>query len=121
MAALTTWTGVILTVAGILAFVVTGADSVTALIPAAVGVVLLIAALVARRVPRWHRHAIHAALVVALIGVLGSLMNVVKIGDLISGEAERPAAVVVSLLMFVVLLGYLAAGARSFLVARSAR
>ena len=36
--------------------------------------------------PNLHRHGFHAALVVALVGALGSLMNVVKIGQLFAGK-----------------------------------
>lgn len=119
MVALTAWTGGILSVTGIVAYLVTGMESFTALIPTVVGVLLLIAALVAYRVPSARRHAVHAALVIALLGALGSLMNVAKIGDLFSGDAERPAAIVVSCIMFVLLLAFLAAGIRSFVAARA--
>jgi hypothetical protein len=94
--------------------------SVTALIPSVVGVLLLVCAAAARK-PAWHRHGIHAALVVALLGALGSLMNVARIGDVLAGTAERPAAVIVSTIMFVLLVGYLVMGARSFVAARRQR
>jgi len=119
MTALTTWIGGLLTATGIIAYIVTGMESVTALIPAFVGVLLLIAALVAVKVPSVRRHAIHVALAVALLGLLGSLMNVVKIGDLFSGDDERPSAIVVSIILFVLLLVYLIAGIRSFVAARA--
>ena len=61
------------------------------------------------------------ALVVALLGALGSLMNAARIGDVLAGTAERPVAVVVSTVMFVVLVAYLVAGVRSFVAARRAR
>lgn len=120
MTALTLWTGGILTATGLIAYLVTGAESITSLIPAVIGVLLLIAGGVAARAPGARRHAVHAALVIALLGALGSLMNVAQIGDLISGDAERPAAIVVSLIMFVLLIAYLAAGIRSFVAARKA-
>lgn len=121
MLALTTWTGGILVAVGVIAYIVSGAVSVTALIPAFFGVLLLIAALVARQWEAAHKHAMHAALLVALLGALGSLMNVVKIGDLFSGTAERPAAIITSIIMFVILVAYLVAGVRSFIAARSAQ
>lgn len=118
MIALTLWTGGILTVTGLGAYLLTGAESITSLIPAFIGILLLIAGGVGARVDGARRHAVHAALVIALLGALGSLMNVAQIGDLIAGDAERPAAIVVSLIMLVVLLVYLAAGIRSFVAAR---
>lgn len=120
MVTLTLAVGAVLTLAGIIAYVVTDFASVTALIPAFVGVLILAAGLVARK-DSLRRHAIHGALAIALLGVLGSLMNVVRIGELFAGTAERPAAIVVSLIMFVVLAVYLAFGVRSFIAVRRAR
>lgn len=109
--------GAILTVVGVIAYVGTGAVSITALIPTFVGLLLLICALLAHKT-RLRRHAIHAALVLALLGAAGSLMNVAKLGDLLAGTAERPAAIVVSTIMFLLLLLFIAAGVRSFVAAR---
>jgi FtsH-binding integral membrane protein len=120
MTKLTNLVGLILTVVGIVAYVVSDSSSVTALIPTFIGVILLALGLASPN-PKIHKHTIHAALVVALLGALGSLMNVIQIGDLISGDAERPAAIVTSTIMFVVLVAYIAAGVRSFKAARKAR
>ncbi|MEN3265072.1 hypothetical protein [Pseudonocardia sp.] len=117
MTRLTFTIGGILTVLGIVAYVATGAVSVTALIPAFVGVLLLVCATLARR-PALHRHSIHGALVIALLGAAGSLMNVVKLGDVFAGTAQRPSAIVVSTIMFVLLVFYIAMGVRSLIVAR---
>lgn len=120
MTRLTTILGALLVATGVVAFVVTSASSVTALIPAFVGGLFLICAALASR-PGLHRHSIHAALVVALIGAAGSLMNVAKVGELLAGTAERPAAIVTSLILFVLCVGYLIIGIRSFVAARKAR
>ena len=120
MTRLTTIVGALLVATGVVAYVVTSASSVTALIPAFVGGLFLICAAVANR-PALHRQGIHAALVVALIGALGSLMNVVKVGELVAGTAERPAAIVTSLILFVLCVVYLVIGIRSFVAARKAR
>jgi hypothetical protein len=117
MTRLTFAIGGILTVVGIVAYVVTGAASVTALIPTFVGLLLLVCAVLARR-PTLHRHSIHAALVIAVLGAAGSLMNVVKLGDVFAGTAQRPSAVVVSTIMFVLLVLYIIMGVRSFIAAR---
>lgn len=119
MTAVTLAIGAILVVTGAVAYIATGAVSVTALIPAFVGIALVVAGLIARK-PAAHRHAIHAALAIALLGALGSLMNVAKLGDLLAGTAHRPAAIVESTLMFVLLVSYLALGVRSFIRARRA-
>ncbi len=109
--------GAVLTGLGIAGYALTGATSLTALIPSLVGVLILGCGVLARR-EKLRRHAIHAALAVALLGALGSLMNVAKIGQVIAGTAERPAAVVVSTVMFVVLVAYIGVGVRSFVAAR---
>ncbi len=120
MPRLTTIAGALLVLTGVVAYIVTGASSVTALIPAFVGGLLLICAALAGR-EALRRHAIHAALVVALLGALGSLMTVAKIGPRPAGTAERPAAIVVSIILFVVCAVYVALGVRSFVAARRAR
>lgn len=120
MTALTLAVGAVLTVVGVAAYAGTGADSATALIPSAVGVLLLVAGFLSRS-PRLHRHGIHAGLAVALLGLLGSLMNVFQLGDVLAGTAERPAAVVVSTVMAALLLAYLVVGVRSFVLARRRR
>ncbi|HEX2285892.1 MAG TPA: hypothetical protein VHI10_13890 [Mycobacterium sp.] len=112
MLALTTWIGALLVATGVIAYVATGAASFTALIPAAVGVLLLIAALIGRRSGNTRRYAMYVAVAIALLGALGSLMNVVKLGDLFAGTAERPGAIIASTVMFVLLVVYLVAGVR---------
>lgn len=120
MTRLTAIVGAALVLTGVLAFVLTATSSVTALIPAFVGGLLLICGAIASR-PALHRHGIHAALVVALVGALGSLMNVIKIGQLFDGSATRPVAIITSLILFVLCAGYVALGVRSFVAARKAR
>ncbi|WP_433294580.1 hypothetical protein ACQPZQ_10695 [Pseudonocardia sp. CA-142604] len=117
MTRLTFAIGGILTALGIVAYVVTGAASITALIPTFVGVLLLVCAALARK-PALRPHSIHAALVIAVLGAGGSLMNVVKLGEVFAGTAQRPSAVVVSTIMFVLLVIYIIMGVRSFIAAR---
>ena len=121
MLTLTNWVGGLLVATGVIAYVATGAASFTALIPAAVGVLLLIAALIGRRSENARKHAMHTGLAIALLGALGALMNVVKLGDLFAGTAERPGAIIASTVMFALLVVYLVAGVRSFVQARAAR
>jgi hypothetical protein len=121
MPRLTLVIGGVLTLLGILAYVLTAAASLTALIPAVVGVLLIACGLLAERRPATRRHAIHAALAVALLGALGSLMQVAKLGEVVAGTAERPVAVIVSTVMFLLLVYYLVMGVRSFRAARRER
>lgn len=109
--------GGILAAVGVIAYVATGAASITALIPTFVGVLLLAAAAVARR-PALERPGMYAALVIAVLGAAGSLMNVAKLGDLFSGTAERPSAIIVSTIMFVLLVYYIVVGVRQIVATR---
>lgn len=120
---MTAWTftiGGLVAVTGIVAFLATGASSLTALIPTLLGVLLLVCGVIARKESA-RKHAIHAALVIALLGIFGTLMNVLQLGDLFAGTAERPAAVIASTVTFALLLVYVVLGVRSFIAARRAR
>lgn len=115
MTTVTRATGAVLIVVGVVAYVATGAASVTALAPAVLGLPILVLGLVAGR-ESLHRHVIHAALVVALLGVLASLPMVV---DLLGGEVG--GAEVTSAAMALVCAVYVGLGVRSFVAARRAR
>ena len=112
--------GGILTASGLIAYFASDASSMTALIPAALGVLILITAFVSRA-PKARRHALHAALAIAVLGIAGTAMNVMKLGELFAGTAERPNAVIASTVTFVVLLVFLGAGIASFVRARRYR
>jgi uncharacterized membrane protein HdeD (DUF308 family) len=118
---LTRLVGALLIVIGVGAWLLSDAASVTALIPAMLGVLLLVLGLLAGR-PAMHSHAMHGAMVVALVGVLGTLMQVVELPALLTGgDVERPLAVVVSSLTLVLCAVLLVLGIRSFVAARRAR
>ena len=120
MVAVTRGVGVALVVVGALAYALTGAESVTALAPAAVGLVILVLGLAAGR-ESLRRHMIHAALVVALLGVLASAMPLAELPALLTGgDVERPGAVIASTAMALLCLVYLVLGVRSFIAARRA-
>lgn len=112
--------GAILTVLGVVAYIATGAASITALIPSFVGILLLVCGAIGFRGGNARKHAVHAALVVALVGALGSLMQVVQLGEVFVGTAERPVAVIVSTVMFLLLVAYVVLGVRSFVAVRRA-
>jgi hypothetical protein len=118
---LTRLVGVLLIVVGVGAWLISDMESPTALIPAALGVLLLALGLLAAR-PAMHRHAMHGAMVVALLGVLGTLMQVVQLPALLTGgDVERPLAVVASTVTLVLCAVLLTLGIRSFRAARRAR
>lgn len=109
--------GLILIVLGIASYTMTGRTSLTAMIPAFFGAVLVICALAARREAA-RKHAMHVAVAVGLLGGLAALAR--GIPAALSGDASRPA-VISQLVMGILLLIYVALGVQSFIAARKAR
>jgi len=109
--------GLILIVLGVASYTMTGRTSLTAMIPAFFGAVLVICALVARKESA-RKHAMHAAVAVGLLGALAALARGVPAA--LAGDAARPA-VMSQLAMGVLLLIYVALGVQSFIAARKAR
>ncbi len=120
MPSTTTALGVALIVLGLAGYGLTGAASLTALIPAAFGVLFVLAGLLARD-DRKRMHAMHAAVVIALLGFLGSFRGLLGIGKVLDGTAVRPAAIVAQTIMALLTLGYIVIAVRSFIQARKAR
>jgi uncharacterized membrane protein len=112
--------GILLTLLGILSYTVTGAASWTALIPAFVGIPLFLLGLFARN-EKARKHLMHAAVVLALVGFLGSIPGLLALPALLSGgEVARPAAAAVQSVMAVLCLVFVIFAVRSFIQARRA-
>jgi hypothetical protein len=95
--------------------------SVTALIPAAFGIVFCILGVLARD-PAKLKHAMHTAALLGLLAVLGSASGLTKIGSVLSGEpVERPAAIVAQSIMAVLGIVFVALFIKSFRDARRGR
>jgi hypothetical protein len=116
--------GVSLVVLGLGAYLVTGRESVTALIPAFFGLPVIglgVAALIKESL---RKHAMHGAAGLALLGLLGTAKAVPNLLYLLSVGPEhvtRPAAVVVQSLMALLCVAYLYFSIRSFIEARRNR
>ncbi len=121
MAKVTIWFGAGLLALGVVGYVGSGAESPTALIPSAIGAILLVLGLVGRSEAR-RALTMHIAVVIALVGFLGSVMGLVDLPDLLAGEdLERPWAVAVQSIMAVALAVYLVLAIRSFVAVRRDR
>lgn len=114
MTGTTRMVGLILAALGIFSYVSTGRTSVTALIPAFFGVVLVALAWIGRREAA-RRHAMHVAMVVALIGIAGTASRLIGATDF-----TRPATLA-QLATVLLLAWYLGKGIKSFRDARRAR
>lgn len=113
---------VLLFLLGVVGYIITGQESITALIPAALGVLLGLCAAWAWAMPSWRKHAMHVAMVLALLGVLGTLRAIGPLVTLLTGgQVERPAAVIAQVIMLALAAAYLALGIKSFIDARRAR
>jgi len=88
---------------GVAGYVLTGAASVTALIPAFFGVVVLLLALGVDKRPglSW------ALLVLALLGIGGAARGVTSLPAVFDGTAERPPAIISQSIMVFVSVIYL--------------
>jgi uncharacterized membrane protein len=117
MPATTRTLGLILIVLGLVSYFGTGRTSVTALIPAFFGAAFIVLALLARR-DTMRKHAMHAAVALALVGLLGTLGRLIP--ALLDGQLGRPA-VLAQLAMCLLLVGYIVLGVKSFKEARRLR
>jgi hypothetical protein len=105
--------GLILIVLGVGAYVGTGGASVTALLPAVLGVPILLLGLVAQS-PNRRRFAIGAAALIALLGLLGSLRGVPDVLQILAGgQVDRPIPAIIQMVMVILAAIYLALAASS--------
>lgn len=92
------------------------ARSPTALIPAGVGVVLLICGMIVTAAPKARKHAMHVAAAVALLGAIGGFMPIRS-----NGLDLEKAAVVSAIIMIALCTIFVLLCVRSFVRARIAR
>lgn len=99
-----------------------GSTSVTALIPAFLGVALGLLAIIAIIKSKQRKHLMHGAVLLAILGIAGTVGGAWKLLRWVGGESPaRPAAVVVQSAMCGLLVLYLVLAIRSFLNARRDR
>jgi hypothetical protein len=123
MPALAIITGAILDAMGILGFVLTGAKSMTALIPSLFGTIIVLCGLIALLRPAARKHAMHSAVAVALVGFLGGILRSgPKLPALFAGQPVEPSAVAIwmQFSFALICLAFVAAGIHSFIKARLA-
>lgn len=103
----------VLVAVGLIGYFASDSRHWTALLPAILGALLVVLAFLAMRSETNNRHFMHAAMLVALLGIGGTLPRAMRIGD-------GGSAAVVSLITAIVLVAYLVFGIRSFRNARRA-
>jgi hypothetical protein len=113
--------GVLLIALGLIGWFGTGMESPTALIPSVFGLLLVVAGVIARNESR-RKHAMHAAAMVGLLGLLGSASGLLQLPALLAGgEVVRPAAAASKSAMAVLCAVFVALCVKSFIAARKAR
>jgi hypothetical protein len=113
--------GAALIVLGIGSYFGSAQQSLTALIPAAFGVVLAILGALARD-PGKRKMAMHIAVVVGILGFFGSARGLIGLAQMIAGDSvPRPNAVIAQAIMAVLLLIFVILCVRSFIDARRNR
>lgn len=113
--------GIVLVLLGVGAYLGTGAQSVTALIPTFFGIPLAALGLMARDERRL-KLAMHLSTVLALFGFLGSARGISGVVALAAGEEIlRPAAAAVQAAMAALCAAFLILALKSFLAARRDR
>lgn len=121
MVALSIGLGTVLTLLGVIGYVASGAESVTALIPAFFGIPILVLGLIGRK-EHLRRHMMHAVTLLALVGFAGSARGLGGLMNLIAGnDVTRPLATVMQSLMALLTLGFVVLAVKSFIDARRQR
>lgn len=105
---------------GLAAFFLTGAVHPTALIPAYIGGALFLLGLLGRK-ENLRKHVMHAAMVIVLLALFGTVRSLAKLPAAFAGTAERPAAIYAQAVTAALSVAYLALGIRSFIQARRSR
>ncbi len=119
MPGLTIVFGIVLILQGIITYFLSDADSksFTALIPAIFGALLVVCGALAKK-PDLRKHAMHAAAMVGIIGIIGALTRVIP--ALAAGKSMG-LAMGSQIAMAVILVIYVVLCVRSFIAARKAR
>ncbi len=111
--------GIALIVLGLASFLGTGAEHFTAFIPALFGLIFFALGFVADKSEDIRKHSMHAAMLLAIIGIAGSFGGLMSLFGAIGGETlERPAAAYSQALMAILCIVFLVLGVRSFIKAR---
>ncbi len=113
--------GIVLIVLGLGGYFGSDRVSLTALIPAAFGLLLVIFGALARDEKR-RKMAMHIAVTIGLLGFLGTVSGLLQLPTLLSGGVvERPGAVVSKSIMAVLMAIYVGMCVKSFIDARRRR
>jgi len=110
--------GLILIILGLVSYFGISSESITALIPAFLGVPILILGFLSLK-EKYLKHSMHAAAVLMLLGFGGTVSGLIKFFRMLGGEIfERPSAITIQAIMAVICLIFLTLAIKSFIDAR---
>ena len=100
-------------------FILTGAASATALIPAFFAIAFVGLGILGIKKESMRKHVMHAALLLAILGIGGSFGGLINVLGVLGGnELERPNAAYAQAIMAIICIYFVIAGVRSFIDAR---
>ncbi|MGB5289107.1 MAG: hypothetical protein WBQ32_09350 [Ignavibacteriaceae bacterium] len=118
MAKLSIGLGIVLILLGLISYFGISSESITALIPAFIGVPMIVLGFLALN-EKYKKHTMHGAAVLMLIGFGGTVSGLIKFFRMIGGEGfERPSAIIVQAIMAMLCLIFLILAIKSFVDAR---
>lgn len=110
--------GIILITLGFISYFGISSESITALIPAFLGIPVLILGIIAVS-EKYLKHSMHAAALLMLLGFGGTVGGLLKFFRMLGGEVfERPSAITIQAIMAVLCLIFLIFAVKSFIDAR---
>lgn len=110
--------GIILIFLGLVSYFGISNESITALIPAFLGIPVSILGFLALS-EKYLKHAMHGAAVLMLLGFGGTVGGLIKFFRMLGGEVfERPSAITVQAIMALLCLIFLIFAIKSFIDAR---
>lgn len=113
------FTGSALILTGLAGYYLTGAASITALIPAFLGLLIGIFGYMAATRPLAKKHFMHGAALVALLGIIGTATAIPALFQVIGGaDTGNNAAVISRSVTAVICIVFLAITVKSFIDAR---
>jgi len=118
MPKITIFYGFLLVMLGAAGYILSNAESVTALIPAVFGLFFVLFGIVALS-EKWRKHAMHGAVLFALFAVLGTVSALGSLPALLLGDnLERPLAVASQSITALLSLLFIILCIQSFIKAR---
>jgi uncharacterized membrane protein len=110
--------GIILIILGLVSYFGISSESITALIPAFLGIPVLVLGIIALN-EKYLKHSMHAVAVLMLLGFGGTVSGLFKFFRMLGGESfERPSAITVQSIMALLCLVFLVLAVKSFIDAR---